>query len=363
MRSYSVGSSRLTSGGNNNLNNAQKYKTKGHISKRHNKKVHVSRALADKIRTVVKDKGTQGSRHVIWNDYMLLGAAASLAYRHFNFDYSQALFTLPHVYFSPLQVMNSASIMFNGKTPVHDYETGVASNFKVENDSVFNITSQKVSYVFHNNSQRHFRLTISVLTPKNNTDAEVEQTINDAITVDTTSGRWAGSALDGPSKENLSTPWQQSPTLRNYYKIETTLIKIDPGASASHVIHGWSGKFDLKKTIKEDQTNDDIQWKYSKNDTKFVVLDVELNMVGITSATDGNFAGRWVNVTGTRGAALLMEIKEDIYIDAPDIKSVTKNSKVKFMENYTSKVTTTNRLLGVQDPDDEGRGLYAPQDN
>ncbi len=361
-RQRSFGSSKVTSNANNTLNNATKYKRKGKIGTRHLKTVRVGRALRAKIKTVVQDKGTQGSRLMLWNDHFLMGPPATVAQRHFHFDYLQALIGMPHVYFTPLQTMNSAAIMFGGKTPVHDY-TVTAGNFGDSEDAVFDITSQKVTYNFKNNSQRHFDLVITVLTPKNNTDADVEGTIDNAITVDTTSGRWAGSATQGPSKFNLITNWQASPTLKTYYKMEKTLIKIDPGASVSHVVRGWSGRFNWKKSMKEDQGLLSVHWKYPKNDTKFVVVDAIPNIVGITSATNSDYAGRWVNSTGTNGAGILMEIKEEIFMDAPMIKPVDSNRQVAFQENYTSSVALDSRTFGVQDPDDEGRGLYAPQDS
>lgn len=212
----------------------------------------VSKKLRDKIKTVVQDKGTQGKRVQLWNDHFLMGTASTLPYRHFHFTNlaATALVTKPHVYFTPDQVVNSASIMFNLKPPVQNYELDPdTKNFPDTKDAVFDIKLNRVTYVFKNNSQRHYDFTFTVMTPKNNTDAVVSATIDDAIAADVASLAWQGSATVGPDKGNLCVRWQDSPTLKRNYKLETTLIKIDPGASTSMVVHGYTGRFNRKKAL------------------------------------------------------------------------------------------------------------------
>lgn len=57
-----------------------------------------------------------------------------------------------------------------------------------------------------------------------------------------------------------------------------------------------------------------------------------------------------------------MEIKEEIIMDAPGIKPVANNRTVTYMENYSNSISTTNRTIGTQNPDNEGDGLIVPND-
>jgi len=364
-RQRSVGGTRRTAGANNSLNNATKFGKKGKIATRHRKVVKVSKGLRAKIKTVVEDKGTQGRRVQLWNDHFLMGPAQNVAYRHFHFNNNggNALLALPHVYFTPDQIVNSASIMFNQKPVVQNYNLDPsAKNFGDFQDTVFDIKSQKVTYILKNNSQRHYDLTVTIMSPKNNTDALPQNTIDDAAAADIASLAWQGSATVAPTKDNIAVPWQQSPTLKRAYKMETTLIKIDPGASTSFVVHGYTGRFNRKKSIKEDQSLGTVHWTYPKGDTKFVVMDAVPNLVALTGETLTSGSGRWVSVPGTAGAGILIEIKSEIVMDAPGIKPVGLNRNVQYFENYSNNVSTTGRTIGTQDVDDEGRGIYAPQD-
>lgn len=354
----------MTSGANNNLNNATKGRKRGKVATRHLKKVKVPAKLRKQIKTVTENKGSRGRRVQLWNNHLRMQAAQPLAQRHFFFNNVQAsgLLGEPMVHFTPLQTMHSAAVMFNSKTVTQDYEV-TTGNFGNTEDAVFDIVSQKATYVIKNNSQRHYTLNITIMSPKNNTDAEASMTIDDAIAADVASGEWNGTATVGPSKANLACDWQSSPTLRRNYVIERQQIKIDPGASTSFVVTGWSGRFNWKKSLKQDQPLATDHWLYPKGDTKFVAIDAVCNLVAITSDSSTGFAGRWISLLPTSGASLLVEIKEEIVMLAPNIKPVIKNSTTHYWEDYTSQVITTDRVIQTQNPDDEATGLYQPQDD
>lgn len=365
--SRSNGGSKGTFGANNPLNNATKYGTKGHIGTRHKPRMHISPHLTKQVRQIMSDKGTMGKRIEVWNDIFQMSIPIPVAKRWFKFGNTQNPIVGTHVFFTPRQIQNSAAIMFNKKLPTQDY-TVVLGNFNripsttniiKDTDSIFDIKSQKVSYVFKNNTQRHYAFTVTVMTPRNNTDTTVSSTIDDAIATDVAQGRWAGNTVIGPSKENPVTVWQNCPTLKTYFKMETTLIKIDPGASFTHVIHGYSGRFNLKKSIKEDDSLGDTHWLYPKDDTKFVVFEVIPNLVAINESEDHaqkGYAGRWHNAF-VLGSGILMEIRSEIVMDAPEIKPLNNNRYVEFQENYTNDATTVNRVVVSQNPDNEGDGL------
>lgn len=346
--SAASGNTSKSSGGNNFMNNATKGRKRGKIATRHRKIAKVDSKFRAKVKNVLQDKGSQGVRVELSNDYFNLGAAQVRATRKFMFAHVQEN-TMPLVHFTPLQIMNSAAILFANKGATQDY-TVTAGNFGDSEDSVFEIISQKATYLFKNNTQRHLSFTITCLTPKENTDAIVHGTIDTAIAADVSAGTWKTNAVP-IDKASLVVNWQSSPTLKKYYKIEKTTIKLDPGASSDYTVHGYTGKFNWKKSIKQDQTSAGIHWKYSKNDTKFLVFDVIPNMVACTAADElgaANKSGRWVALTGDPGHNLGMELTETITIQAPRIKPVTANSKIRSLENYTSTISLANRVIGEQ---------------
>lgn len=222
-------------------------------SKKYNKKVHykkhvktkVSRKLRAKIEKVISGRDYPGFYHSVFYGTQVVPAQNTQAVFPLLAD------NLQQYHFSPQQILNAASVLWNGKpVPVAGPFIGDVFNFDPKQTTVYVRKSWAV-HQLKNNTQRTLYLKMFNCRPKN------DQNGFDAI------GQWvsclaemAGSGAGGLYSENplgtaVTTLHSDPRGLKGFSKwwtTEVTQYTMDPGQVVDYVVQGPSDvKYDFSK--------------------------------------------------------------------------------------------------------------------
>nr|QXP07703.1 MAG: putative capsid protein [Arizlama virus] len=209
--------------------------------------------------------------------------------------------------FTPIDVLDAASILFNSKTPATIKATTSGNNTVFSSESldprsaIVNVVNSSYHVVLRNNSRRTWIIQLYEASPKMKQNANVDgdvvtqwkNTLNNEGNVDSGNPKQIAINVLNLTKETTlySTP-QNSYTLKKYWNFERHDIVLDPGQSYDHNMQGPSNvEYDFSKFWKSDSSgtaNEFLNIQPGKTRALFFTARLDL----VSDSTDGE-QGRW----------------------------------------------------------------------
>lgn len=271
------------------------------------RRVYVSPLLKKKIRQVIESPEYYGWFKQIQQHPIRQPADNDMVWFHLQPYTADAISAA----FSPVDVLNAASILWNTKIPLTPNVTLTdADNFRYENFKVRVMESQQVTR-FVNNTSHVLIIRIYDLSPKHATTAQTSGFGWDPIafmaaTLTDMSPQGAAGGADSVSNANpLSvaittqgfTP-TMLPAFKSMYSIDQSYVRLEPGKAYTHTLQGPKNlKYDYSKFIQSGVFVN--QQKFNKHS----IFSMTVELVG----TQAHQAGRYVDLTPGTGYGLLLE--------------------------------------------------------
>lgn len=305
FKSSAKTSDKVIASRSSNVSSARKGKHR--VKKLHKKtpRVKVSRKLRQKVEKVIEGNDPKGyyqsySWHII-TEPTTNAQSVTLLNPMVSIDGVQGS------YFTPTQVLNAASILWNTKVPIpnptyNDVAGGIPSNFNYNNVKI-NVIKQWATNKFRNNTQRNYYINIYTCVRKTNgtaTDAKTEWEA--AITQDQNAGVAIGgqkgnpAVVTLPSSSTLYITPSVSKSLYNNWDIELTKIYLKPGEEYVHTTTGPSKMYDYRKFFAGN-----VAWTMPKGSVS-IFCTAYVDMIGATTTGVGRIAE-----TNTAGYQVIVE--------------------------------------------------------
>lgn len=207
-----------------------------------NKKVKVSKKLRAKVKKVIEGNDPKGYYQSV-NTGILSKPGDS--YQSVSVVGAQTFDTFNGLFFSPTQINNAASILWNRKTPNWGSSTNYndSSNFNWNNARI-NVIKQWATIKMKNNSQRNYSVAIWTCVNKVKRVAvdpltEWQSAITEDIAANVSQAPMTSSIL-------YNTPYL-SKSWSNNWSAEVKKIFLKPGEEYVHTISGPSKLYDFRK--------------------------------------------------------------------------------------------------------------------
>jgi len=258
------------------------------------------------------------------------------------------------VLFSPAEVLDCASVMFNKKTP-SQFDKFNATSFGTDSFDPrtvkIEVISSSYSVVLRNNCRRTMIIQLYEASPKQKQNPQAEGNVLDQWPNSMTNE--ASSLGTGQSAINLAnagpetlycTPWMSKP-LTKLWNFERHDITLDPGQVHEHVVRGPSQVvYDYPKFWKP-TSNAGLSDTFYNNQPAFVRTVFATYHFDLVQAA-GGVAGRFGEDTAT--TSLLFEVKKKFKIKCPEQALGTLNP-IAVVGGGTSTVSTQLTQLARKD--------------
>lgn len=281
-----------------------KYKKVLHPKQPHH--VHVGRRLKKQIEEVI-----EGEKGIGYFQQAFYGAAVdgeANGRQMVGNILNAAVDGVQGVFFSPTQVLNAASVLWNGKTISTSFALNDATNF-TQGLTKIKVMKQWVTVRIRNTSQRNYVLNIYACKPKRTgpaADTLVEWT--NALSEDNTLGINVNNCVP---KTLHNTPYR-SKSFMNNWNVETTKYTLAPGQEVTYTINGPSKVYNYEKYF-----SGAVQYPSQKDNT-YLMFSGYVDLLSTTLQT----IGRYAEASSFVGWGLVYEVDEYYQLECPDIAGV-----------------------------------------
>ena len=301
-------------------------------------KIKISKTLRKKINKVISGKTYHGYYQRIFSNTMV---KPSDNYQSAGMIIGGTTDNLPGAFFTPTQVLDAASVLWNHKTAASNIlfndgpSAGAGGNLSYEATKV-NVIKQWMTIKFRNDDQHNYYITLYACKLKSKTKVV---TAKDALTIWTDNLTLENTSGINATSVNGATLYANPYMCKGFmdlFSVETTKIELQPGEEYVYHLSGASKIYDFRKLYGGDinqnyvQTKDEVQVFY----TAMTHLNVSANGPG------GRYAPAAVSTTV---GAVVYEINEYYKLECP--------------ENVGTKFTNAGDIATAQVPAD-ARNMY-----
>jgi len=207
--------------------------------------------------------------------------------------------------FSPLEVLDQASVLFNSKTDsqtskaqASGLNTTISGNTLDFRSVKINVVNQYYKLVMRNNSPRTVSIQLYECSPKHrqnvidtgDTLTQLEGTLINESSNATGSNAGKQINMNAVSINTLYVGPHTCPTIYKHWSFEKHDITMDPGQTYTHIIQGPTGVYDFSKFWKTDNSGaSDVFLNIIPQFSRHVFMTYRNDIC----AGDGNVFGRW----------------------------------------------------------------------
>lgn len=217
-------------------------------------------------------------------------------------------------FFDPIKVMDAASVLFNGKAPAGNKNLTNAGQFDYHNFTV-DVVKQWVKMEFKNLTSR--RLEVKLFSWELKSVKDIKTGFLDEWTFEMAKD---ASATDGNLNVLGLTPTNYginpglSPGMRQKFKIEETLIQLEPGKSYVHTVQGPAKRYDMNKFYDTGTAGGNFSmWQKG---VKGVCMALSTDIIATSTGT--NNTQRYTDIGPAQPFGLLVETTYNYVIRLPD---------------------------------------------
>jgi len=230
-------------------------------------------------------------------------------------------------FFTPAEVLDCASVLFNNKTPSQTKATASGLNTDFGTNTLdartvkIEVLSSSASIVIKNNTSRTVIMQLYECSPKVRQNfmefPEADVQWRSAMTNEatTTTGMTSAINLGGADPNTLyATPFDSKPFMQ-VFNVERHDITMDAGQSYDHFLRGPSGVYDFAKYWRNDTTGAADQfYNHIPSKTRFVFVTYRYDLV-----SNGTSGGRFGDQTAeTSKGGVVFEYRKNFHIVCPE---------------------------------------------
>lgn len=276
------------------------------------KTVFVSRNLRQKIKKVIASNEPKGYTQESYYENLNVPRDSQLVH-----DLSGRTVDGGHSMFSPTEVLDATSILWNIKVPSANKDVADAGNFNVKNLEL-TVKKQWVVYNFKNNSQISMKMRLIDWSPKqtNGDGEDPSDSWSNELALQAPVAPGEGYNLNSITVGQLHTSPQMFPSFRSQFSTQQKTITLEPGKTFTHVLTGPN-----MKKYRFDKFNQGSAYTNGQTFTKGTLLIVEADLVG----TDVGGVSRIGNTTAVGGLpfGLLVETTHYKTLTMPEFAGFT----------------------------------------
>jgi len=278
------------------------------------KVVSVSRPLRQKIKKVINGTMPGGFFHEINSQRIgLNGNQQNVG----MIPSKQTVDLINGHHFSPTQILDAASILWNNKTILQNKTLTGAGNFNPET-AVIDIVNCWSTIKMKNNSQRLYNVCIYTLDPTS--DSANGTNPQDIWEAELLNQRFTGPSTNpGPNVNSITAnSLYNNPKMlhgmNQKFKISKDYYEMYPGQEKNFKVQGPNNtRLDMAKCYRGN-----VYTNYDKKFSRFVMITVHGDLAGSTEILNNTFCGRPESVSTTPGYGLLIETNQYYSLKQPE---------------------------------------------
>lgn len=281
---------KISSGQTDRIPNVTKKRGAKRVAYKQKPYLKVNKKFAKKVKIALEKEAIRGSWYSVYQD--TINYPAFINAQGSNYLGHQLFTTEQGLYFSPNQVLNAASVLWNQKTPIVNPIVTDSGNFSYSN-VVINVINSWVDFELKNNGQRTVKLIFYDFALKGPANVNVATAIvdpfntwNNCLTEENLASINIGNATSGTL--------YQKPTMcksfNNIFKTMSWEVILEPGQTYNYRLQGPQNyKYDFAKF--SPNTGDfQNQQKMCRWVLVNVILDLVTNTVAAASSRSPNSA-------------------------------------------------------------------------
>lgn len=279
------------------------------------KQVKVSYQLRQKITKVIKGHIPHGYAQESYYENLNVPRDSQLVH-----DMGARLVDGGHGYFSPTEILDTSSILWNIKVPAANKGFADTGNFNIKNLEVM-VTKQWIVYRLKNNSQITMTVKLIDWSPKQTKgDGEdPSDAWSNELALQAPIAPGEGYNLNSIGVTELHTTPQMFPGFRSQFSTQQKTITIEPGKTYVHTLSGPN-----QKTYKFDSFNQGGDYTNGQTFTKGTLLVAHADLLG--TATEGVTRVGNSGLTSGNQYGLLIETTHYKSLNMPEFAGFTAAS-------------------------------------